>query len=455
MFRPMLLALALPLAALAQIQVSFIPESGPAQVIPLAGSQDVGTVAAGTNVSLHFQILNTGQNPTPIGTVNVLGFGFAIPDPPPMHYTLASGATLDFHIAFAPVTPADYPAVLGIDSFSARLTGHAIAIPKLSDSTGASWQAGDVIAFPKTQIGNSASKTLTVTNPWPGSLPITLSMSGDGFQSTLPGPFSLAQGQAQSFQITFQPATSGANSGKLLINGQSFGLTGEAFQPAMPAASVLIDGNGVSGKQMNLTVQLASAAPAPGSGTLSMTFVPAAAGTPDDPAIRFLDNGLRSINVQIANGATSGQFGSGANCAFQTGTTAGAITFTLSVGGELTQATLVVGAAPPAFDIATAHVSGNGIDVTLAGFDNTHATSSLSFTFYDTAGNEISGGVVQADVATKFQQFFAQYASQSGGLFQLDAQFPVTGTATQLGAVAVTATNNAGTSAPIRLPISY
>src|SRR5581483_7666328 len=174
-----------------------------------------------------------------------------------------------------------------------------------------------------------------------------------------------------------------------------------------------------SRQQPTITVQLASPAQSAGSGTLTMSFAPSTPGAPDDPAIQFLDTGSRSENVQIANGATAGQCGPGGACAFQTGTTAGTITFTLSLGGQISQATVVVTPAPVSFDTPSARVVGNGIEVTLPGFDNTHATTALSFTFFDTNGKEIPSGVVAVDVTTKFQQFFAQSAAQSGGLFQL------------------------------------
>ncbi|HZU25115.1 MAG TPA: choice-of-anchor D domain-containing protein [Bryobacteraceae bacterium] len=458
MLRSVLLVLALPLAALAQIQVSYIPDSGSAQVIPVAGTEDVGTIAAGTTASLHFQILNSGQNATSIGTVNVNGFDFAVPDPPPLHYTLAPGSTLDFHVAFAPVQPNDYRALLTIDSFSALLVGHAVAIPELADATGATWQAGDVIAFPKTQVAASTAKSFSVVNPWSTPLTIsTMTVSGDSFQATLPAlPFTLPPNTTQAVQITFQPVASGTNTGALSINGQPFGLTGDAFQPPLPPASLAISsGASASRQQATIAVQLASAAQSAGSGTLTMSFVPSTPGASDDPAIQFLDTGSRTENVQIANGAAAGQCGTGAACTFQTGTTAGTITFTLSLGGQISQATLVVTPAVVSFDTASAKVVGNGIAVTLPGFDNTHATTALSFTFFDTSGKEIPSGVVVVDVTAKFQQFFAQNAPQSGGLFQLAAQFPVTGTATQLGAVAVTATNAAGTSPSVQIPIGY
>lgn len=458
MLRGMVLAAALATAALAQVQVSFVPDQGAAQAIAVASTEDVGTVAAGVGAKLHFQILNTGATATPIGTVNVEGFGFAVPDPPPLSYNLAPGATLDFHVAFSPAAPGDYRALLTIDAFSALLVGHAIALPSIGDASGAGWHAGDVIAFPRTQVGASVTKTFNITDPYSTSMTVSgLSVSGDGFQGVLPAvPFTLAAGQTQTFQITFAPVVSGTSNGSLVVNGQSFGLSGEAFEPPMPAATLVISsGANASGQQASVTVQLAAAAPGQGSGTLTMDFTPSTAGKPDDPAIRFLDNGRRSANVQIAKGESAAQCGAASECTFQTGTTAGTIHFTLSIGGQISEASVVIPPAVVSFDSSTARVQGSGIDVRLAGFDNTHGISGLSFTFFDGSGKQIPGGVISVDVSGNFRQFFGANAGSSGGLFELDALFPVTGVATQLSAVELTATNEDGNTPTVHIPIGH
>jgi len=179
-----------------------------------------------------------------------------------------------------------------------------------------------------------------------------------------------------------------------------------------------------------------------------MTFTPSDPGAPDDASIQFLDTGTRSVNVQIAEGATSAQY------AFQTGATAGTITFSLTLGSQGAQKSLIIPAAPVSFDTSTAQVQGSQIAVTLDGFDNTHALSRLQFTFYNASGQEIPGAVIPVDVTQNFQQFFAANAATTGGMFQLQALFPVTGDASQLSAVSVTATNSSADSPSLRIPIS-
>jgi len=446
------IALALPIAALAQLQVSYVP-AAPAspQILTSGTSVNVGTFAAGETTTLEFQV----QNETDIPIINIPdGLYYTISSPVPT--AIPPGGTLNFYVNFTPPGPPaailpQYPALLTIDSFTVELIANAVAMPIVGDTTGATWLPGDVIGFAQTQVGNSVAKTFNLINPYPGPITVSsFSVTGAAFQaSTLTVPLTLAANQTQSFQITFQPTLPDSNSGTLLVNGQSFGLLGQGFQPPLPAATIQISGTPVSSQQATLTIQLASASPIGGAGTLTMSFTPTA-GLANDPAIQFVDNGLQTIDVQVQQGSNQ----AACSCAFQTGTTSGTIAFTLSLGGQAVQASVTIAPAVVSFDTTTAKIDGSGIAVTLDGFDNTHSASNFSFTFYDTNGKEISGGVIPVDAGLQFTQFFSANAAKTGGMFQLQAIFPVNGTISDLGSVSVTATNNAGTSSPITIPIT-
>ena len=66
------------------------------------------------------------------------------------------------------------------------------------------------------------------------------------------------------------------------------------------------------------------------------------------------------------------------------------------------------------------------------------------FTFYDSSGSLIAPGNVTVAGATAFQQYFA--TSSLGGVFSLDALFPVTGNADLVVAAQVQLTNSVGTA---------
>jgi hypothetical protein len=144
------------------------------------------------------------------------------------------------------------------------------------------------------------------------------------------------------------------------------------------------------------------------------------------------------------------QAGDPSACTFQTGTTAGVIAFTLTIGSTTVTTSTTIPAAPIALDLATAVPSTDRIIVSLTGFDNTHAASQLTFTFYDTAGKAIAPGLIQSDVSGPFANYYNQHP-EVGGVFYLQAEFPVTGDITQVASVDVQIANPVGIAAPPRL----
>ena len=139
--------------------------------------------------------------------------------------------------------------------------------------------------------------------------------------------------------------------------------------------------------------------------------------------------------------------------AFQTGTTAGTITFTLTLENNAPQQTsLTIPPSPIILDTATAVALLGSINVAFSGFDNTYSASQLVFTFYDLKGNALPQGAIDVNAGVAFQQYFS--ATQAGGMFALLAQFPVSGNTTEIGSVTAQITNSIGTTTAQQIPIS-
>jgi hypothetical protein len=203
----------------------------------------------------------------------------------------------------------------------------------------------------------------------------------------------------------------------------------------------------VSAQQGTLSVNLASAAPAAASGVVTISFQPAAAGA-TDPVIAFASGG-QTLNFTVSSGDTQASFAGVSSAAFQTGTTAGALTFTLQFGGASSQQTVTL----PAAAIGVSAVQGSRqaatITVQVTGFDNTRTAGKLTFTFYDSAGNAIAPGAISADASAAFSSYFA--GSGLGGVFALTAVFPIAGGApSQVAAFGVQLVNSAGTTSSPR-----
>ena len=306
--------------------------------------------------------------------------------------------------------------------------------------------AGATIDFGPVQRGSSRLENFTLTNPNNGSITVgALAVSGTGFRGPIgaTAPLQIASGQSISFQVAFEPQVGQPAQGTLAVDQRSFVLTGQGLDPPLPTASIQLgSAAGVSAQQNNISIPLASPSKVSGTGTLTMVFNSSVPSVGDDAAIQFLSGPKRAATVTIAAGDTVAKFGTQSSIAFQTGSTAGTIVFTLNLPNATQQISLPI--APAAIILDTAHAVrrvGN-LDVSMTGLDNTYSASQLAFTFYDKNGSTMQPGVIRVDVTSDFRLYFA--ASQVGGQFALLATFPVIGDVNVVAGFDVQITNSTG-----------
>ncbi|HZT22689.1 MAG TPA: hypothetical protein VFB55_07255, partial [Verrucomicrobiae bacterium] len=159
----------------------------------------------------------------------------------------------------------------------------------------------------------------------------------------------------------------------------------------------------------------------------------------------FAANGTRAIPFTIKAGDTEFLLQGQSGAVFQTGTTWGTISFSVSVNGPVAgaaTASMAIPPAPLAVDNAIATSRSGDLDVQVWGYDNTYSAGAMAFTFYDLNGNVIQPGAVQADFTQQFRAYFT--TGNAGSAFQMRVSFPVTGDANQILAVDVQLTNSAG-----------
>lgn len=451
--RTLLFSLLLPLSALAQIQVFEL--NGTTQT-PVGSSLPFGAAAPGDTIEIQLRVHNAGSQSVPLA-VSLSGDGaFAIQCiPSPYVPPVAESA---FCVDFTPTAWGSYAASLQVNAIIILLTGNAVpeAALTLAGSTtplvyGAIIDFGSaVINQPKTQtfnLSNSSSFSLTVNS---------VTVSGAGFSGPTGAsfPLTIGPGQLPSFQVSFTPQSGIPYQGTLTVDGRRFNLTGQGLDPPLPGASIVFASSvGASAQQDSITIPLASASQVEGNGTLTMAFQPSVAGVTDDAAIQFLSGPFRKASVSITIGATSALIGGLSSMAFQTGTTAGTITFTLTLeNNEPQQTSLTIPDSPIILDTATAVGLLGSLNVAFSGFDNTYSASQLVFTFYDLKGNLIPQGAINVDASTTFQQYFS--TTQAGGVFALLAVFPVTGNTAQIGSVTAKITNSIGATTTQQIPIA-
>jgi hypothetical protein len=436
-----LLAVAFAPAALGQLQLTQVV-AGTER--PVGAVFSFGSIDAGDSTGASFRLRNTGSAAASLSPVTVLGTAFLLVAAP-VPASLAPQATFDFTVSFQPSSVGSYSATLQASGTTVVLTG--VAAPALTWQTitpsGVQPLAGP-LDFGTVVLGSTASVRLLVLNQTAQPMIVpAVAVSGTDFRLAAESPSGtmLQPLDSAAFTIAFAPTAAGARSGTLTAGTHTYALGGTGKAPPLPNASMKIDLASVrSAQQGVITVALDSPSASAASGTVTMSFSPAPAST-TDPAITFASSGLTAA-FTVAAGDDRATFGQQPSAAFSTGTTAGAITFTLSFGNSTSQQTLTI--APAAVGLAGVQATrqANSITLQATGFDNTRSAGKLAFTFYDATGNAIPPGAITVDSTTDFASYFR--TSGLGGAFSLTAVFPVTGNVSQIAAFDFQMTNSAG-----------
>jgi len=451
MLRVFLLAGLLPLAASAQTIYSV--DSGGAET-PVGSVYNVGSVAAGVSKSTVFRVRNPGNSAIPVTKLALSGTNFTITKPLSLPANIAPGNFLDVDVEFLGGAPAQYSANFQFNSISVLVLATSVPAASLSLLSGCTGPdpATSTIDFGRVQVGQTGTCTVSLLNGNSQALTVAASVSGLGFKMTAQS-FALPPSGSASFNITFTPGTGAQFSGVLTVDARSFPLTGAGLNPALPTPMLLFDNPAPqSGQQITLKMRLPSASPIAASGSVNLAFQPDAVQNIGDTAVVFVATGARSVPYAIKPGDTQVLLDGQAGAVFQTGTTSGRLTFTVS--GNVPIASdpttfLTLPAAAMAVENATATRRAGSLDVQVSGFDNTYSAGSMSFTFYDLAGNRI--GPVPADFLSDFHAYFRS-APGTGSTFQMRVSFPVTGDSGQISAVDVQLANSVGTTSIIQLP---
>jgi hypothetical protein len=429
-----LLLLALLLAPAAQAQFNLFVVQGSTEVAAPA-VYDFGSLYAGETGSAHFRLRNTSNAAAAVDVLAVAGAGFTL-TAPALPVGLAPQATVDFTVAFQAANTGSYSASLHSDGIAILLT--ATVAPRLTYGI----VPGSATAFPgpvdfgSVVRGTSAGRLITIQNNTALVLTIpAISVQGADFAllGAAPSGQALQSGQGGQFSVVFTPHTTGPSQGSLTLGDRSYPLLGTGVDPPLPKPIISPDlTQAGSAQQGTLTVYFDAPAQTSGTGTATMDF-----SGPPDPTIAFASGG-RSATFAIAPGDVQ------AVLPFQTGTTAGVLTFTVQIGGASDQRTVTIAVAPPGISAVQGVRSAGSVELDIVGFDNTRSLGAIFITFYDAGGNPIAPGAIRTDVSADFAKYFA--ASDLGGVFELRAVYPVTGNTALVASCALTLANSADSS---------
>jgi hypothetical protein len=458
-----------------QLVLSYTTSTGTSTLLqPNSTPLNFGNVSTSSSASITFTLSNQSTVSLAVPAITVPApttyssnpFALNVSQVPA---TLAAGASAGFTVTFQPGQTGVASTSINVGTSSYPIQGAGVVIANIDalqisyvDSTGVRTlpQAATPISFGQlvAGTGGTAALAFTVTNPstsYNGVAVSALTLTGSSYTlSALTGattfPATIAPGSSITFTITFTPSATGTYAGTLAIGTRTFSLTGLAVASPLPSFSLTVTPSPLTSQQQaTATLQLASAAALTVSGTITMAFTPSITGVSTDPAIVFLTNNTLTLPITATAGSQTITYTDATGKAqsaisFQTGTTAGTLTFTVSFPNTpaYTQSYTIT-PAKVLFTSATAAVqSSQVVVVTINGYDNTYSAGTLNFTFYNTSGTAFPA--ISYNASGAFQSNFFGSGNTTGGAFVMQATFPITGSVTTIGSVAVSLSNSVG-----------
>lgn len=380
--------------------------SNPTLAIPLSGngvadgsltaspsSLSFGSVLTGDNKTITETLTNSGGSNLKITAASASGSGFSLSGLS-LPVTLTAGQSVSFSVKFAPTAAGNASGNVVITSDGSNPTLN-IPLSGTGSAAGALGANPTSLSFGNVQVGNSSSKSQTVTNTGSASVTLTGASSSSGAFSVsgLTLPTTLNGGQSVTFSVVFEPTASGNASGNLT-------LTSNATNPSL---TVVLSGTGTTpgqlavspGSQSFGTVTVGASASKTGTLSASGSAVQVTAVNSDNP--EFTVTGL-SLPVSIPAGGSTNFTVKFAPAA--AGAASGTLTFTSNASNSPgTQAMSGTGAAPSPHSVdltwtssASSGVAGyNVYRGTASGGPYTKITSALNLDNSFTDSNVTAG----------------------------------------------------------------
>jgi hypothetical protein len=374
----------------------------------------------------------------------------------PYTFTVAAGNALPAGLSLNPTSTTPASILSGTPTAAGSFTFTVIAADSANHTASQSYTL--VIALPPITITPTTLPNGTLGTVYSQQLTATGGAGGYVFSvgsGALPGGLTLSSAGL----LSGTPTAAGAFSFTVSVTDSKQTTVSQTYQLTIntaPVSTPTVTGVGSTAppaQQPAISVQLAQPYPTDLTGTITLTFAPAA-GNVDDPSIQFSTGG-RSVTFTIPAGQTTAVF-STATVSLGTGTVAGTITLTLhfSVANGLdvtpnpapTQVITIAPQAPVITKVTTTSSSG-GIEVDVTGFSNTREMVSATFTFQAASGTTLQGGTQTITVGPLFATWYGDATSdQYGSQFTFAQTFNISGSSSGVASVSVTLTNTQGTS---------
>lgn len=408
---------------------------------PVPAVYDMGSIYPGETAVARFRLRNTSNAPAAVTVLSAAGSGFSLAGGPTLPVGLDPQAAIEFSVSFQSTTTGTFSAALTSQGVSTLLT--ATVLPRLTYLLDNQVLGSVPVDFGTVQPGAGATRHLTVQNGTGQPLIVpAIAVTGDAFSLAGPSPSGtiLLTGQIAGLDIRFQPSNGGPASGALVVGDRSYALKGVLFVPSLPKLLLSFDrAQWQSNQKGVLTISFDAAAQIGGEGAVSLAFQPLMKNA-SDTGVQFSAGGS-TLSFTVSPGDTQ------AAAQFQTGTTAGTLTLSVTLGDATATQSITIDPAAIVLTAVTGTRTANTIEVHLTGFDNSRSAGTILYDFYDTAGNKIPPGDILIDNTADFAKLFS--AADATGQFDLRSIFPVTGDTSRIAAFEVRIANAiAATPAP-------
>jgi len=211
-------------------------------VVPLqnGGLIPFPATLVGTTAEAALNVTNTGSGIGTLTGISVSGAAFTLQGIPLLPASVGSGQTIAILVLYT-------PSGVNLDSGQITITlgtGAPVTIGVSGNGTSPTFSyqilttpptavaAGGTISLPDTQVGQSSTVTIQVTNAGNASGTVSsLSVAGPGFAlSNAPVlPQTLAVGSSVTFAVSFSPTQPGSATGTLIVNSNTFQLSGNGL----------------------------------------------------------------------------------------------------------------------------------------------------------------------------------------------------------------------------------
>ena len=432
----------------------------------------------GSKSSITILAQNTSTTAVTVNGAAATGTGYSITDEPILPVILNVNQTVSFTVTFAPTQPGTATGRFRVGNDSFNLTGTAIGVQLVysytSGSTTNTVTPQGTVSFPPVTVGQMGSTTFTIQNNGTSTATITSIGVSPEAAFILPPlpiqlPISLAAGQSTKFQVNFEPDKTGLLTATLIVNDQTFTLSGFGNAPPQLPKFQFTGASGTQPAKSQVSVGITLATPYPLGLTGKLVISVNSGNLPPDPAVQFLTGG-QTVSFVIKPGDTQATFPFGSNqISLQTGTVASTITITPSFalasnGVDLTPTapptvTLSVPAGPAQLvNALVTQTTASTITLEVVGYTTTRTLTQMQFQFTPVSTATLASNTVSLNIQPNALVWFSSTQSQNaGGGFSVSVPFVLSSSAgttvvggptpvSMLQSVSITVANELGNS---------